>query len=312
MNTPMLLLMFNRPDLVELNLANLSKIKPKKLYVSCDGPRANSESDLQNIRKCIQLCDRGITWECDVKYNLSDSNLGCRLGVTSGIKWFFEHEPFGLIIEDDCLINSSFCEFATQMLATYFDDPSIFMIAADGRATGHLKSSQKYTITDFPMLWGWATWSHKWKKFDVEYKNFDNESAALQSRLKDLKLKNSTLYSNICDTIHGSIDTWDYQLCGQFLTNGWKCIVPSKNLVSNKGFGESASHTVNEYDLNSNLKAHSLLQPYEKDFTKNTIKKTNDWYVKNELSRSLLNRVRRRLRLISYFSISSVKNYSRN
>ena len=42
-NIPVLLLIFNRPYYTKKNIINLRKIKPKKVFIFCDGPRNNDD-----------------------------------------------------------------------------------------------------------------------------------------------------------------------------------------------------------------------------------------------------------------------------
>ena len=46
---------------------------------------------------------KSIDWPCEVHHLFSDKNLGCRLGVTRAINWFFENVDEGIILEDDCI-----------------------------------------------------------------------------------------------------------------------------------------------------------------------------------------------------------------
>ena len=44
------------------------------------------------------------------------NNLGCGEGPSTAITWFFENEPEGIIVEDDCLPSLSFFNYAEEML----------------------------------------------------------------------------------------------------------------------------------------------------------------------------------------------------
>ena len=46
---PVLLIGFNRPDLIEKNLENLRQQNIRNLYVTIDGPRDGREDDLQKV-----------------------------------------------------------------------------------------------------------------------------------------------------------------------------------------------------------------------------------------------------------------------
>ena len=54
-NTPILLIVFNRPEKTQNLFEIIKKIKPKRLFVSADGPR-EKQSDLvncENVRKYL-------------------------------------------------------------------------------------------------------------------------------------------------------------------------------------------------------------------------------------------------------------------
>src|SRR5260370_28910950 len=55
----------------------------------------------------------------------------------------------------------------------------------------------------------------------------------------------------------GLLDTWDYQVIFSAWKSGFVHIYPSRNLISNLGYGQSATHTNFESPL-SDLKAESL------------------------------------------------------
>ena len=42
-----------------------------------------------------------IDWPCEVQTLFRDTHLGCRVAVSGALDWFFEHEPEGIILEDD-------------------------------------------------------------------------------------------------------------------------------------------------------------------------------------------------------------------
>ena len=63
-NIPVLLLIFNRPEYTRLNINNLKNIKPKKIFVFCDGPKNQTDSILCN--KSINLLNK-INWNCKIK-----------------------------------------------------------------------------------------------------------------------------------------------------------------------------------------------------------------------------------------------------
>ena len=55
-----------------------------------------------------------------------------------------------------------------------------------------------------------------------------------------------------------NVSWWDYQWGFTKDINNGLSIVPAKNLVSNIGFGEDATHTLNIYSKFNNLAAHEI------------------------------------------------------
>src|SRR6478752_7258722 len=127
METPILLLIFNRPETTQRVFDSIRSAKPKRLYISADGPRKTKAGEgllCAEAKKIIESVD----WECEVLTNYREDNLGCEKAVSSGIDWFFSHEERGIILEDDCLAHPSFYTFCEQLLAQYNDDTRVMHI----------------------------------------------------------------------------------------------------------------------------------------------------------------------------------------
>ena len=101
--SPVLLLLFNRPEHTKVIFEEVRNAKPKKLYISIDGPRSNNKLDEVNINLIKDFIINNIDWDCNVKTLFRESNIGCKNAVSSAISWFFENENNGIILEDDCL-----------------------------------------------------------------------------------------------------------------------------------------------------------------------------------------------------------------
>ena len=116
--TPILLLIFNRPDNLKKVIKVLEKIRPTKLYISADGPRLNNTKDNELCKKSRDLFSK-LNWKCKIRRNFFNKNLGCREAVSRGITWFFKKEKSGIILEDDCLPNLDFFNFCRTNLIRY-------------------------------------------------------------------------------------------------------------------------------------------------------------------------------------------------
>ena len=103
--SPVVFLIFRRPDLTAKVFEKIRQAQPKQLLIVADGPRNDEESLLCNEARTITEV---IDWDCEVFRNYSDVNLGCRKRVSSGLDWAFEQVEEAIILEDDCLPHPSF------------------------------------------------------------------------------------------------------------------------------------------------------------------------------------------------------------
>ena len=94
---PILFLVFNRPELTLKVFNKIKEIKPKKLYVACDGPR-NINNEKQIVSKVREITN--LDMDCNLKKLFRNQNLGCKNAVSGALDWFFENEDF--FLEDDC------------------------------------------------------------------------------------------------------------------------------------------------------------------------------------------------------------------
>ena len=120
-------MIFNRPDTTYEVFESIRKIKPKKLFVSADGPRAGKPGEDEKCRLTRDVINK-IDWDCELHTNFSESNLGCKRGVTKGINWFFDNVDEGIILEDDCLADPSFFTLCSELLEKYRGDESVMHI----------------------------------------------------------------------------------------------------------------------------------------------------------------------------------------
>ena len=95
LHTAVLFLIYKRPDTTRQVFEAIRKAKPPRLYVVADGAKPDVPGEAVKVQQVRDLVLEGIDWECEVKTLFRDKNLGCKYGVSGGIKWFFEHEEMG-------------------------------------------------------------------------------------------------------------------------------------------------------------------------------------------------------------------------
>ncbi|BDQ03134.1 hypothetical protein [Ignavibacterium sp.] len=245
-STPILFIIFNRPDTTQIVFNKLKQLKPKKLYISADGPRKNKDGEAEKCKLTREIINQ-VDWECDVKKLFNDENLGCKKAVSNAITWFFENEDQGIILEDDVVPAKSFFDFCSSLLAYYKDDSDIMHISGNNFFSERIDIPFSYYFSIYPHIWGWATWRRAWKLFNAQIPDFPEYKSnnSIDSILKDRREKKYWLrkfelvYNN-------QVDTWDYQWLYTIWKNKALCITPVKNLATNIGFRDDATHTVNK------------------------------------------------------------------
>ncbi len=121
MSEPVLVMAFNRPDHLAVLLRRLREVQPERLYVAIDGARTGREGEQERVQQCRDLVAT-VDWPCDVHTLFQDSNLGCGLGVSTAISWFFANEERGIILEDDIIPDPSFFPYCAELLERYEDE----------------------------------------------------------------------------------------------------------------------------------------------------------------------------------------------
>lgn len=258
LETPVLFLVFNRPDTAEKVFQRIRMAKPRRLFVSADGPRANKVGEQQKCETTRALI-KGIDWKCELYTNYSKTNLGCRIAVSSGIDWFFSHVDEGIILEDDCVPDVSFFSFCQSLLDYYRNDERIMHIGGVNFQDGVIRGPWSYYFSKINHVWGWATWKRAWKKYDVDIKSFPRllEQNGLFSLFPDSVMRRYWM-KNFGRVYRKERDTWDYQWQYAMSVNNGLAILPNQNLVSNIGFDTGATHTSGGFHELSNRPTTNL------------------------------------------------------
>jgi hypothetical protein len=255
------MLVFNRPEQTRRVFAAIQEARPSRLYVAADGPRGlpGDEERCTEVRSLVQH----VQWPCQIETLFRDQNLGCGVAVRSALDWFFEHEPEGIILEDDCLPSQSFFRYCTELLARYRHDTRVMSICGSDFLSGKHQTDASYYFSMYHDPWGWATWRRAWKLCDHNLKNWQQffASGGLKS-LSDGQPEFERYWRNIFNDMQaGAIDTWDYPfIFSQFANRGLTCR-PLVNMITNIGHHSSATHTKYELDPLSNLPKFELQFP---------------------------------------------------
>jgi len=259
--TPVVFLVFNRPDTTAKVFDVIRQVKPPKLLVVADGPRGDRPNDIEKcaaVRKIIETVD----WDCNILTNYSDINLGCKQRVSSGLDWAFNLVESAIILEDDCLPDLSFFPFCEELLEKYQDNERIMAISGDNFQFGQKRSDTSYYYSIFNHCWGWATWRRAWQHYDVTmtpWKHLDKTQFLQQYFRNPLHIiywqrKFNQAYNN-------QINTWDYQWTFACWAQNGLTILPNVNLIANIGFDNNGTHHKQSYTPYANIPTEPISFP---------------------------------------------------
>jgi len=262
-NVPVLLIGFNRPEVIRQSFEFVRQAQPAKLYVAIDGPRDNKEGEadlVEEVKSIVQKVD----WECETHYRFHIMNKGAEITVSSAIAWVLEQEEFVIVLEDDIIAPMAFLRFAQEMLIRYKEVPEIVVVSGCNFTPLPTPNGVDYFFAKYGHSWGWATWRRAWKDFDLN-REIKKEHLKL-SFLKSIanSTKEAKYYRKLFKRMRKrgiGKNTWDYMAVYTFRIMNKLSIVPRVNLTSNIGiYGLHASgeteHHFRPYDANFVVKNH--------------------------------------------------------
>lgn len=264
MNTPLLLIHFNRPDITARQLEVLRPVAPSRVFVLCDAARPGKPGEAERVDEVRQLLQH-LPWQAEVQYLFREKNLGCFRNLSTGISWFLEQAGEGIILEDDCLPHPSFFPYCTELLERYRTQKSVLSISGHNHGTSTKCFDGSYSFSNYFHCWGWATWQRAWAEFDPDLTAWRDRNQ----------------WKNICQRIHPKFrarvywnwifnrvtsekcDSWAYR----FQLTHWSCggisAIPSTTLISNTGFDSHATNTAGKSYLSGTVSSigFPLLHP---------------------------------------------------
>jgi hypothetical protein len=261
MKTPIIFLIFKRPDTTAKVFESIRKAKPEKLFIIADGARPER---IDEVEKCgaTRLIVDNIDWNCEVIKNYSHANLGCAKRVSSGLDWAFEHVEEAIILEDDCVPHHTFFRFCEELLNKYRYDNRIASISGQNVQFGRKSTNYSYYFSRYNHCWGWATWRRAWKYFDFDLKlwNEAKQTKLLNSIFEETRSVNTWI--NLIESAKdGSLDSWAIRWSLACWLQSGLGIISNVNLVSNIGFGQDSTHLKNDNSPYNNLLAEELMFP---------------------------------------------------
>lgn len=262
LQTPILLITFNRPDHVRQVLTEIRKQQPTQLFVCQDGARVGNAFDAERVQEVRNVVNELVDWPCELHTLYQEKNLGCGPGPAAGITWFFEHVEMGIILEDDAVPHPDFFEYVATLLEKYKEDDTVRAIGSMKLYDEKFGDGSYYFSMMNRTLCAWASWRRAWKYFDYEMKQYSIKDLRMAMKRYGATLLEIEYWQERLEEIHldclgGS--SWDQQFWMTIWLTGGKGICPNSNLSSNIGFDQFGTHTIDSNNVGSERPTEPIL-----------------------------------------------------
>ena len=246
---PILILAYNRPDLIVPVMQVIQTYQPPRLYLACDGPREQKQGDAERVAETRQIMKQAVNWQCETHYLFREQNLGCARGVYEAITWFFEHEEYGVIIEDDVIVSQDFFRLCEDLLPRYKNADRIMQIASRN-TSGRTDINNTYVYSQAFHCWGWASWRRAWQCMDMQMRGI--AKATIPYLVSRLGLFRGCMMYYYFKSMHAHLEqstSWATRWYLSILCHDGLVVCPGANLGINIGMSKGEHYTSS--DVNS-------------------------------------------------------------
>lgn len=257
--TPIIYIYFNRPEITRRTFAIIRELRPRRLYLIADGPRAAKITDAARCRETRAVVEGMLDWTCEVTRDYSDVNLGAGKRIASGLTSAFAQLGEGIVLEDDILPHPDFFTFCAAMLVRYRDNPRVHGISGFNPVGRFLPHEQSVVPTLTHITWGWASWHRAWKDYRGAMQGW--EEPAIRASVRNY-IQNDLYFGAIEGGLKAvadrAVDAWDYQWVYTMLYERRLALVSATNLIFNLGFMRDATHTFDPPTYITGLGAYAI------------------------------------------------------
>jgi hypothetical protein len=240
---PIMIVCFNRPDLLEQVLPAIEKqiLLPPKIIAFVDGPR--NEKDIISVQQCVKLLTE-FSQKIEVEIITRTQNLGCSLNVINAFSETLSKYPSLVYLEDDTVPNIYFYDRICRLLEVYKDIKKVFSVNSYETSPGDVSKiiKEDFMVSNRFFPWGFGTWSDRWYSLDIEqmkqnYNPFDKFYHIPLTQQTKLTTVNQYFLEKT-----GKND-WSVTLNLASFYQDYVHVTPMISFIRNVGFGHAESFT---------------------------------------------------------------------
>jgi hypothetical protein len=259
MTAPVVLIVWRRPETTAQVLAAIRAAGPRRLLIVADGPRPGQAEDRAGC-DAVQRLVAGVDW-CDVTVDAAGEHLGLKRRVESGLDWVFGREESAIVLEDDCVPHPDFFPYCDELLERYRSEPRVLAMSGSRLLPFESPGPASYVFSRYPLIWGWATWRRAWRLHEPGLAAWPalRDAGWLRRLLGDDRA--AAYWAHLFQKEYEQPRTWDYAWTLTCWRHGGLAAVPRVNMVSNIGFGGTATHRGDPRDWRASQPARPIGLP---------------------------------------------------
>jgi hypothetical protein len=237
-----LVLAFNRPEMLVKRIEELSNNKICNLYISIDGGSESHNPEMESEKNFARQAFQKIE-NFSLKHH--KKNLGVDKHTTQEISKVLMNHQYVIIIEDDVKVTGNFIENMVNGINIQ-NQLGINGIISGWSPLYAKKPNNKWRTTTYPFVWGWACSSKIWDEFAYDLSKTNIESQLLCSqKWHKLSNHNKNKYLLMFKKFQlNPQDTWDVPFLFLFFRKNYISLCPVFSIVGNEGFDDKrATHT---------------------------------------------------------------------
>lgn len=248
-DVPVLILFFNRPELLRRVFEKVKEAKPSTLFLYQDGVR-DGKNDLFAVEQCREIVS-DIDWDCTVYRLFQNRNYGCDPSEYISQNWAFSIVTKCIILEDDDVPSISFFAFCKELLDKYENDTRICRISGQNILGQYSPYDGDYFFTKGGSIWGWASWRRVVNNWETEYSYLSNEKLkkTLKYTYSNAGISIDKLYERSEKHLKTGREHYESIFASYRFLNSGLTIVPCKNLISNIGISAESTHNATDIRL---------------------------------------------------------------
>lgn len=255
-----------RPECQRRQFEIIKEARPSILFIQSDGGRNEREWEIINEHR--RMYEEEIDWNCTVYRIYADTNCGMYTMMRRTREVIWQHVDRCIFTEDDYMPSVSYFRFCAELLERYKDDLRISCICGTNSFDTRQDCSSDYFFAQIGSTWGIACW----KRTEDLYYDFDYKDDPYTMRmLKNITRHNRRGWKQIKAFTSGKPYNGhgagiEYFLGMTRFSQHQLRIIPTRNLISNIGYGISSAHADELRAMTPEMRRMFNTKTYEMEF----------------------------------------------